>query len=321
MFPRQPSRRKFLGSSVSAGAFLLADTALAKFSFGDRNGVRKQPSLCLFSKPLEKLSYAELADFGAELGIEGIDLTVRTPGHVSPERVAEDLPKAIRSLEAAGLRVPMITTAIVDARDSSTEAIIKTASGLRIPFLKLGYFYYRGFTEVSQQLSEIRGRVQAIAVLCERYQVQAGFHNHSGAYVGAALWDESKILEDLPALWVGSYFDPAHATLEGGGAGWKIGLNLLLARIKMLAIKDFRWERLGMATRSEAVFGPLGQGEVNWKEVFDILKNSDFAGPISLHIEYAVLKESTQVEKERLLRTARQDLAFLKAGLKTAGIV
>jgi hypothetical protein len=83
MFPRQPSRRKFLGSSVSAGAFLLADTALAKFSFGDRNGVRKQPSLCLFSKPLEKLSYAELADFGAELGIEGIDLTVRTPGHVS----------------------------------------------------------------------------------------------------------------------------------------------------------------------------------------------------------------------------------------------
>jgi hypothetical protein len=44
--------------------------------------------------------------------------------------VAVDLPTALRSFEAEGLTVPMITTAIVDARDSSTEAIIKTAADL-----------------------------------------------------------------------------------------------------------------------------------------------------------------------------------------------
>jgi len=315
------SRREFLKNTLSGGVFLLTDAALSSPLVRAGEGAKKRVNLCLFSKPLEKLSYAELAEFAVDLGIEGIDLTVRSPGHVSPERVAEDLPRAFRSLEAAGLGVPMITTGIVDARDRSTELIIKTASDLKIPFLKLGYFHYRGFAQIQQQLDQVRAQVQAIAALCEKHQVQAGFHNHSGAYIGAALWDVSEILKDIPTQWVGSYFDPAHATVEGGGAGWKIGLSLLLSRLKMLAVKDFRWERDGVRTRSEAVFGPLGQGEVNWKEVFETVQQSDFSGPVSLHIEYAVLKENTQVEKERMMRIASQDLAFLKNSLHAAGMV
>lgn len=314
------SRREFLQNGLSAGAFLLADGTFSSLSLRGDDSTRRGFNLCLFSKPLEKLSYTELAEFAAELGIEGIDLTVRTPGHVLPEKVAEDLPKAVRSFQAVGLKVPMITTAIVNARDSSTEAIIKTASDLRIPFLKLGYFRYRGFTQIQQQLDQVRAQVQSIAALCERYKIQAGFHNHSGAYIGAALWDVWDILKNVPAQWVGSYFDPAHATVEGGDAGWKIGLNLLLPRLKMLAIKDFRWERVGGKTRSEAVFGPLGQGEVNWKEVFDTLRNSDFAGPISLHIEYTALGESTKTERERMLKIAKQDLAFLRGSLQAASM-
>lgn len=321
MFLTGSSRREFLKHSLSGGAVLLADKALSTLSLPADDSARKRFNLCLFSKPLEKLSYTELAEFTAELGIEGIDLTVRTPGHVSPERVAVDLPKALRSFEAEGLTVPMITTAIVDARESSTEAIIKTASDLRIPFLKLGYFHYRGFTQIQQQLDQVRAQIEAIAVLCEKHKVQAGFHNHSGAYIGAALWDVWSILKDVPAQWVGSYFDPAHATVEGGNAGWKIGLNLLLPRLKMVAIKDFLWERAGGKTKSEAVFGPLGQGEVNWKEVFDTLRESAFAGPVSLHIEYTALRENTIAERERMLKIAKQDLAFLRGSLQTAGLV
>ena len=63
------------------------------------------------------------------------------------------------------------------------------------------------------------------------------------------------------------------------------------------------------------------QGEVNWKEVFETLQHSDFSGPVSLHIEYAVLKENTKPEKERMLKIARQDLAFLKSSLRAAEMV
>jgi hypothetical protein len=65
-----------------------------------------------------------------------------------------------------------------------------------IPTLKLGYFHYRSFTQIQQQLDEVRAQIQAIAVLCEKYKVQAGFPNHSGEYIGA-LWDVWSILKDV----------------------------------------------------------------------------------------------------------------------------
>ena len=88
----------------------------------------------------------------------------------------------------------------------------------------------------------------------------------------------------------------------------------------MLAIKDFRWERSDTKTKADVVFGPLGTGQVDWNGVFDIIKSSDFGGPVSLHVEYTALKESTVTEKQRMMNVVRQDLAFLTQSLKTAGI-
>jgi len=43
----------------------------------------------MFSKHLEQLNYEELADTIAEIGLDGVDLTVRSPGHVLPDGLAE----------------------------------------------------------------------------------------------------------------------------------------------------------------------------------------------------------------------------------------
>ncbi len=53
----------------------------------------------------------------AESGFRAVDLTVRPDGHVLPERVEDDLPRAVETLRRSGLTVPMITTAITDAND------------------------------------------------------------------------------------------------------------------------------------------------------------------------------------------------------------
>jgi hypothetical protein len=59
-----------------------------------------RPPLCLFSKHLPKLNYAELASTVKQIGFEGVDLTVRPGGHVLPERAAEDLPRAVEAIRA-----------------------------------------------------------------------------------------------------------------------------------------------------------------------------------------------------------------------------
>src|SRR6185436_14252019 len=99
-------------------------------------------TLNIFSKHLQWLDYSAMASVVAEMGFEGIDLTVRPEGHVLPERVQEDLPKAVEIIRKAGLNVYMITTAIASVNDPFAEAILKTASSLGIGYYRTGWISY-----------------------------------------------------------------------------------------------------------------------------------------------------------------------------------
>ena len=81
----------------------------------------------VFSKPLQWLGYDALAEMLAEAGAEGIDLSVRPGGHVLPENVKTDLPKAVAAARKNGLRIDMITTAITKADENYTADILKTS--------------------------------------------------------------------------------------------------------------------------------------------------------------------------------------------------
>ena len=74
------TRRTFL--ATAAAPLMMADSA-------------KRPALCMFSKHFPELKYDELGKTCKDLGFAGIDLTVRPKGHVLPERVADDLPRAV----------------------------------------------------------------------------------------------------------------------------------------------------------------------------------------------------------------------------------
>jgi hypothetical protein len=92
-----------------------------------------KPAVALFSKPLQHLGWPELGRVVKELGMEGVDLTVRPGGHVLPERVREDLPRAVETLRSYGLSAPMITTAITSGDDPGAGPILATAAGQRFP--------------------------------------------------------------------------------------------------------------------------------------------------------------------------------------------
>ena len=85
----------------------------------------KEYRICAFEKFLQSLSFSELADVIAELGFVGIEATVRSKGHVLPERVRDDLPRAVEAARAAGLEVTMITTAITGVDDPHARAVLQ----------------------------------------------------------------------------------------------------------------------------------------------------------------------------------------------------
>ncbi len=97
-----------------------------------------------------------MAATAAKLGFDGVDLTVRSKGHVLPERVEEDLPKAVEAVRKAGLDVYSLTTEIANAEDPYTERILKAAHQLGIGYYRMGRFKYLEKTSIAKNLDTFK---------------------------------------------------------------------------------------------------------------------------------------------------------------------
>lgn len=266
-------------------AFLAASAAALPLSLGARpaaaDETRAKPPVCVFSKHLEFLAYPELAKTCRELGLDGVDLTVRAGGHVLPENVARDLPRAVEAIRAEGLDVPMITTRLHRGNDPDARPILEAASALGIPYFRIGGHKYRARGNPREQFSRIARDLSGLAELAAEFGMTAGYHNHSGPLnVGAPLWDLEAIYGKVGSPRIGSNFDVGHATAEGPFGNWGITARLLAPHVKMMAVKDFVFD--GVRPR----WVPLGEGVVNTAEFLSIFREENFNGPISIHVEY-----------------------------------
>ena len=156
------SRRNFIAKSILATAGVSAslkslgtnnDQAASSSSPNKGPGVF---SINIFSKNLHWLNYADMASVVAEMGFDGIDLTVRPEGHVLPERVGEDLPKAVEAIKKAGLNVFMITTGITDAESPFAESILQTAGSLGVSCYRMGWISYDEKISMADNLKNIQ---------------------------------------------------------------------------------------------------------------------------------------------------------------------
>jgi len=290
------SRRVFMGVAASAW---VATRERASAAGGS-------PQLLVFSKHFPDLNYEELGKTAKELGFDGVDLTVRPKGHVLPERVAEDLPRAVETLRKHGLSVPMITTELTSAADPAAIPTLRAAASLGIPFFKPGYWKYTA-EPIEARVKEVAADVRRLAMLAGEHSIAMGLHNHSGPYVGEAVWDTWQMIHDLDPRWTGFYYDPGHAAIEGGLGGHDVTMRLALPRLKMVAVKDFIWRKEAGGWKS--VWCPMGEGAVDWGAAFGALKQANYSGPISVHAEY---------QTKDMVAAMRKDLAFVRSAMEAA---
>jgi sugar phosphate isomerase/epimerase len=281
---------------------------------------KTKPSVVLFTKHVGWMDYTQLADALANLGFDGADLTVRPGGHVLPENVERDLPKAVEAIRKVGLEVMMITTDISDPRQKDTEPILKTASALGIPFYRIGAWSYRGDRGILEQLNEYKPKMKDLAAMNAHYKICAGYHNHSGyGQIGGGVWDIFEMLREVDPQWIGSNFDTGHAVAEGGCGAWETYFRLISSRIKMSAVKDFAWEK-HPEKRWQPTFPPVGDGMVKWSSALALFKSIDFTGPFSMHFEYGIAGDSEEEKQKNLLSNIRRDLSVFRALLLDAGL-
>ena len=302
--PVTPTRRTFL---EAAGGTVLAAFATGQAAATRGASAAAARSFCFFSKHLPDLAWADLATATVDMGFDGIDLTVRPKGHVLPERVTDDLPRAADAIRAKGTTIAMISTEVTSASQPTAAAIFAAAAKAGIGLIKVGYWKY-ALVDVRAEVAAMGRDLAGLAALARAHGVAIGVHNHQGN-LGASLWDIAPYIDPLDPQAIGYYFDPRHAIVEGGGVGWKAATQLVAPRLKMIAVKDVFWAKgpKGWATDN----CPMGEGMVDWAWFAAAITRSPFAGPISVHLEYKIPGDTPDDVRRHTMRAAERDLAFI----------
>ena len=309
------TRRQFLQRVSLAGAGALAfkrshgQDAVVGRTYSSKN------KISVFSKHLHWLGYDQMAAAAKEIGFDGVDLTVRPDGHVLPENVVTDLPKAVAAVRKAGLEVYTITTAITEASDRSTENILSVMRDLGIRHYRLNWFSYDQIASMNENLSRMRSRLEKLAVLNEKHRIHGAYQNHAGSSFGSSIWDLWYILKDLNTQYLGCQFDVRHATVEGANS-WVNDFKMVQPFIKTHNVKDVAWKKRGDKWVAESV--PLGEGMVDFNKYFELIKLYNLNVPISVHYEYPLGgadqgSRTLSIPQEKVIDLMRKDLLVLKS--------
>jgi sugar phosphate isomerase/epimerase len=246
-----------------------------------------QVGIHAFSKAFHFLNYEELASLFKEAGLDGIDMTVRAEGHVLPENVERDLPKAIQAAGKHGLSVPSIVTDIVDADDPFTERILKTAASNGVKYYRLGNLMYDYQQPVQTNLQRIESKLKRIAGLNMKYGICGGYQNHVyfGTRFGSNPWEIWSVIRNIDQRGLCCIYDIYHGVAEGT-LSWPSALRLISPYTGMLYVKDFRFTS-SPKSKIELESCPLGTGVVDFKAFFRLCRELGINHlPISLHFEY-----------------------------------
>tara|TARA_R110001583_G_scaffold107790_1_gene256425 strand:+ start:60 stop:1004 length:945 start_codon:yes stop_codon:yes gene_type:complete len=275
------SRRNFILKTACAASLL----PFSVFPYQVFKGCYDEERLDIniFSKHLQFLDYKTTGEMATEMGFSGVDLTVRPKGHVLPELVKTDLPKAISAIKSAGSNCTMITTSIESVNNTLDTDIIKTASNLGVKYYRTNWFEYFKDKSLEESIEIYKNQIKDLSYLSKAHNIIGCYQNHAGTKVGASFWEIKAILELADQQYFGTQYDIRHAVAEGGHS-WVNGLNLLQKHIKVIVLKDFKWGKINGEWKPINV--PIGEGMVNFDKYFKLLKYYKLKPPVSLHLEY-----------------------------------
>lgn len=276
------SRRDFIKKTALTASILpFLNSPLSAWAI--ESSTEEHLSVNIFSKHLQFLDYKTTGEMAAEMGFSGVDLTVRPKGHVLPESVKIDLPKAVSEIKSAGSNCEMITTSIEGVHNALDVNIIKTAAKSGVKYYRTHWFKYLEDQTMDDSLELYKQRIKELSDLNREQNIIGYYQNHAGKNVGSSFWEIKKILETADLNYFGTQYDIRHAIAEGGHS-WENGLKLLQSNIKGIVLKDFKWGKINGTWKPINV--PIGEGMVDFNSYFKLLKKYKLKPLVSLHLEY-----------------------------------
>jgi sugar phosphate isomerase/epimerase len=280
---KNTTRRDFI-KKTSLAAGLLPLSSLTNDLFG-MDGNEDNLSVHIFSKHLQFLEYKALGEQVAEMGFAGVDLTVRPKGHVLPENVNSDLVKAINAIKSGGSHCTLMTTTVEDVNNSMDREVLQAAAESGVRHYRANWFKYPKGLSMEEALDRYGKQLKRLGKLNKKLNLIGCYQNHSGTSIGASIWEIKELLETVNPNYFGAQYDIRHAVVEGARS-WENGLKLIRNQIKTIVLKDFKWGQVD--GKVKLINTPIGEGMVDFKKYFKLLKAYKINVPVSLHLEYPI---------------------------------
>jgi len=226
-----------------------------------------------------KYTPEQMAQVLDEIGLD-LELTVRKQGHITPEKVPDELPAMVAALARKQRRVLCLAMDTVRPDEPHWENAIRTARQLGISQYRHRGFRYETGKPLKTQIANFHAMAKEFAAANKEIGIQAVYQIHAGAnHAGSAAWDLDMILGDIDPKYFGVALDTYHVMVEQGMA-WPTAVELLAPRTVALCVKSFKWDD----ERPYSV--PLGQGRVKKDIVDQVIAATGGPLPLYLHIEY-----------------------------------
>jgi len=270
--------------------------------------------LLLFTKLFLGKSIEEIAETGADLGFDGIDLLVRNGHQVSPDDPAGIRP-AVERLKAAGLSVPMATTDITDPAGQDTEAIFAALAEAGIATARLGYWKYDPATGYRAIFDRARRDLDALAEIAGKTGIALTIQLHGDTIHGSGA-QTAALLAGHDGSVLGAYADPGNQTVQDGREDWRFTLDILGPWLTTLGVKNGGWFPAGLARTGQREWHSdwlgLAEGMVPWDRIIRQLVATGFDGILTLHSHY-------EVPYEQVIDQTRSDLHYVRRLIAEGG--
>src|SRR6266545_5730433 len=195
----------------------------------------------------------EIAEAAIEMTCGGVEPTVQAyPGHINPDKVAQEFPPFVKTMQKHGLRVKQVRGGNqTDVNGPNVEAIIGTMGQLGVTHYWMGTDNYDLTKPIMPQLDAIKLKVDGFVKLNQKHGTTLMYHTRAGANsVGSVVWDLLYVMKDFDPKYVGFHWDTGHMSHHGSNM-WELLLRTAGPYVVAVSWKD---------RTNEQNLGFLGEG-------------------------------------------------------------
>jgi len=229
----------------------------------------------------------EAADLVAETGYDAIEWTVdytravwdgESKWHIVTDEMEATTKRCREAAERNGLITAGLGTRVNCLDLDGVRTCMEVAQRVGAPAMRVGVPRYDGKTHHDELFEQARRGYAEVEKLARQTGVKALIETHFGLITATAS-ATLRVLEGLDPQYVGVLFDPGNMVHEGF-ENYKMGMEMLRPYLHHVHAKNAGWVRKDGKWTCEHM--SLQEGFVDWKVVFDALKEVGYDGCIDI---------------------------------------